>query len=213
METSSDSAKIVTAALRLAQDRKWTDIKLSEIAAEAGVGLAALQAAVGSRMGILKLFMRDIDQRMLASLEQNPVTGDAHDRLFEVLMRRLEVMAPYRRAIANMISDPGALFDSPPELAASLSKSLGWVLAAAGVDERGGRELVRRIGLAGIYRRVLAVWVEDDDPGLARTMAALDRSLRDGEAWLKRVEPGLSLISTIGTVAGRLFRGRRGAQT
>ncbi len=33
--------------------------------------------------------------------------------------------------------------------------------------------------LLRLYVRILAVWTKDDDPGLARTMAALDRGLRD----------------------------------
>jgi hypothetical protein len=36
-------------------------------------------------------------------------------------------------------------------------------------------------GLAALFGRVLRTWIDDDDPGLARTMAALDRSLARGQ--------------------------------
>jgi ubiquinone biosynthesis protein COQ9 len=201
--------RILDAALRLAASRRWSEIALRDIAGEAGLSLAALNEAVPSRAAILVLLNRRIDQRMLAALDREPVSGDAHDRLFEVLMRRLEVMAPYRAAVANIIADPATMLDDPPALASSLGRSLGWVLAAAELEDGGSREIVKRLGLAAVYRRVLGVWVEDDDPGLARTMAALDRALRDGETWLKRLAPALSLAGAFGSAASALVRGRR----
>jgi ubiquinone biosynthesis protein COQ9 len=202
-------ARILDAALRLAASRRWTEITLRDIAGEAGLTLAELNSAVPSRAAILALLNRRIDQRMLAALDKNPVSGDAHDRIFDVLMRRLEVMAPYREAVASIIADPATLLDDPPEIASSLGRSLGWVLAAAELEDSGSREMIKRLGLAAIYRRVLGVWVEDDDPGLARTMAALDRALRDGETWLKRLAPALSLAGAFGSAARALIRGRR----
>jgi ubiquinone biosynthesis protein COQ9 len=201
--------KILDAALSLAASRRWTEITLRDIASEAGLSLAALNEAVPSRAAILALLNRRIDQRMLAALDKDPVSGDPHDRIFEVLMRRLEVMAPYRAAVASIIADPATLLDDPPEIASSLGRSLGWVLAAAGLEDSGSREIIKRLGLAAVYRRVLGVWVEDDDPGLARTMAALDRALRDGETWLKRLAPALSLAGAFGSAARALVRGRR----
>jgi len=208
-DSTSTQDRILDAALRLAPDRRWTEITLRDIAAEAGLSLAELNEAVASRAAILSLFNRRIAQRMLAALDQDPVTGDAHDRIFEVLMRRLEVMAPYRAAVASIISDPSTLLDDPPETASSVGRSLGWVLAAAGLEDSGSREMIKRLGLAAIYRRVLGVWVEDDDPGLARTMATLDRALRDGETWLKRLAPALSLAGAVGSAARAMMRGRR----
>ena len=34
-----------------------------------------------------------------------------------------------------------------------------------------------------LFGRVLAVWVNDEEPGLDRTMAALDRGLASAERW------------------------------
>jgi ubiquinone biosynthesis protein COQ9 len=201
--------RILDAALRLAADRRWTGITLRDIAGEAGLGLTELNAAVASRAAILSLFNRRIDQRMLAALDKDPVTGDAHDRMFEVFMRRLEVMAPWRAAVASIIADPATLLDDPVETARSLGRSLAWVLAAAGLENGGSRETIQRLGLAAVYRRVLGVWVDDDDPGLARTMAALDRALRDGETWLRRAAPALAIAGALGSTARALIRGRR----
>jgi ubiquinone biosynthesis protein COQ9 len=209
VDNTSTQDRILDAALRFAADRRWSEITLRDIANEAGLSLAELNEAVPSRAAVLTLFNRRIDQRMLASLDKDPVAGDPHDRIFEVLMRRLEVMAPYRAAVASIIADPSTLLDDPPETASAIGRSLGWVLAAAGLEDSGSREVIKRLGLAAIYRRVLGVWVEDDDPGQARTMAALDRALRDGETWLRRLAPALSLAGAFGGAARALIRGRR----
>ena len=49
-------------------------------------------------------------------------------------------------------------------------------------------------GLASVYASVFRTWLDDDDPGLARTMAALDRRLRRGERTYARIEDGLDVL-------------------
>jgi hypothetical protein len=48
--------------------------------------------------------------------------------------------------------------------------------------------MLRAQVLALIWARVLRVWLHDDDPGLARTMAALDKGLREAERAAKRLD-------------------------
>jgi hypothetical protein len=57
------------------------------------------------------------------------------------------------------------------------------MLAAAGIAASGPRGMVRAQGLAVLFAQVLETWVNDDDPGMARTMAALDRALARGQSW------------------------------
>jgi hypothetical protein len=63
------------------------------------------------------------------------------------------------------------------------TRSQQWMLTAADIDAAGPRGMIRAQGLAMLYARVLQTWVDDDDPGLARTMAALDRALARGQRW------------------------------
>ena len=58
------------------------------------------------------------------------------------------------------------------------------ILQAAGIDHDGAALVLRQLGLAALYNQVFMIWLEDDDPGMARTMAALDRRLRQGERTL-----------------------------
>ena len=58
-----------------------------------------------------------------------------------------------------------------------------WMLTAADINAGGPGGALRAQGLALLYASALRTWVDDDDPGLARTMAALDRELARGGRW------------------------------
>jgi hypothetical protein len=75
------------------------------------------------------------------------------------------------------------------------------MLTAAGISSTGGRGLIRAQALAFVWARVMRVWLDDDDPGLARTMAALDKRLREAERAAMQID-------WFGRVIRRARRGR-----
>ncbi len=187
LDSTKPRDRIVAAALRLAESRGWRELSLGEIAREAGIPLIELRREFQSKGQILAAFSRAADQ---AVLEKFPAPGaDApRDRLFDVLLTRFEAMQPYKGAIRRIRGDPGRSFGEALAQLRPALKSQYWMLAAAGIDGEGGRGLLRVQGLLGVYARVFQVWLDDDDPGLARTMAALDRRLRRGESVLRGIE-------------------------
>ena len=57
------------------------------------------------------------------------------------------------------------------------------MLTAADIDAAGPRGMIRAQGLAMLFASVLRTWVDDEDEGVARTLAALDRALARGQRW------------------------------
>jgi AcrR family transcriptional regulator len=173
--------KIITALLALLAEKPIEQISRGEIANEAGVTLAQLRGAFASPLAILAAYLKDIDRAVLGAdmgdMEEEP----ARERLFDVLMRRLEALAPHRQAVRSLTRSARR---NPP-LALALNRlavrSQKWMLAAAGINASGPRGALRAQGLALLFSSVLGTWVRDDDPGLARTMAALDRALARGQ--------------------------------
>jgi ubiquinone biosynthesis protein COQ9 len=210
MTTAGDRENaIIEAALRLAARRSWRDVRLGDIAAEADLDLADLAQVASSKADIVRRFSRRTDRALLDSLKAQPVDGDAHDRLFEVVMRRLEILAPHRAALASILDAPAGHPTGWAMLAGSAATTQRWMLTAAGLEEDGPGGLVKQGGLACVYFRTLRVWLSDDDPGLARTMAALDRDLRDGARYLRWAEVPITLSIAISGIARSLWRGRR----
>ena len=70
----------------------------------------------------------------------------------------------------------------------ALSRVAAFVLDRAGLETGGFRGAARVMGLGAILMRTLPQWL-DDEPGLAKTMAALDLGLRRAESWARRFEP------------------------
>src|ERR1700724_2294015 len=67
-------------------------------------------------------------------------------------------------------------------------RSQQWMLTAAGISASGPRGMIRAQGLAALFGGVLRTWIVDEDPGLARTMAALDRALARGQRFAGLLE-------------------------
>jgi hypothetical protein len=81
-----------------------------------------------------------------------------------------------------------------------------WMLEAAGIATDGATGGLRVTGLATVYASVFRTWLQDDDPGQARTMAALDRRLRRGERTLRNVEDVGAVLHRLVTDAPGLMR-------
>ncbi len=211
IDTATNRGKIVAAAMRLAPIKGWQALSLADIAAEAGVSLNDLRAEFQTKAQILAAFTRMIDEEVLAKQHAAGEASTPRDRLFDVIMSRFDALAPYKEAIRTIADD---LRFSPGAALAQLGPVLYsqyWMLAAAGIPAEGMRGLVRVKAMTALYGRVFAIWLEDDDPGMARTMAALDRRFRQAEAVKRRIdglcEAGDRILSAL---TGRSPRGQAG---
>lgn len=178
--------KILGAFLTLLAEKRFERIELTEVAKLANVSLADLRGEFGSTFDMVSAFMRETDKKVLAGGEQLPLDPEladqsARDRLFEVLMRRFEILAPYREAVRSLYRSAR----TNPQLALGLNKlavrSQQWMLSAADIGSSGMIGGMRAQALAGFFARAMQTWLDDEDPGLARTMAALDRQLASAE--------------------------------
>ncbi len=178
---SGERDKIIAALLALLAEKPIERIGLAEIAQRAGVSLAQLRAAFGSTLAILAAYLKSIDRAVLGADTRDMAEEPARERLFDVLMRRLEALAPHRDAVHSLMRSARRHAGLALALNALAVRSQKWMLAAAGIDAAGPRGSLRAQGLALLFASVLRTWVRDDDPGLARTMAALDRALARGQ--------------------------------
>jgi AcrR family transcriptional regulator len=180
---SSDRDKAVDALMTLLAENPIEEIGLAEVAGRAGLKLSQLRAEFGSVLAIFAAHIKDIDRAVLAGGDADMVEESPRERLFDVLMRRLEALAPYREAVRSIMRsarrNPGLAL----ALNAMAVRSQHWMLEAAGISSTGARGAIRAQGAALMFARVLSVWVNDEEESLDRTMAALDRGLASAERW------------------------------
>lgn len=179
----SNRERIIEGFMALLAEKPVEEIGFGDIAGRAGVALTECRAEFGSVMAVLSAFMKETDRKVLAGGEGDMAEETPRERLFDILMRRLEALAPHRAAIRSLMRSARR----NPGLALALNalgvRSQAWMLTAADIDAAGPRGAIRAQGLALLYAKVMRVWLDDDDPGLARTLAALDRELARGQRW------------------------------
>jgi AcrR family transcriptional regulator len=196
---AGDRDKIIAAFLNLLAEKPIERIGFVEIAEAAGVSLSQLRSEFSSALAILAAHIKSVDRAVLSEDFRDVEEEPARERLFDVLMRRLEMLKPHREAVRSLIRSARR---NPP-LALALNglavRSQQWMLTAAGIPASGPGGMLRAQGLAALFGGVLRTWTHDDDPGLARTMAALDRALARGQRFV-------GLIDDLCRIPARLCR-------
>jgi len=201
LDLTTIKGRIVTAALRLAGECPWEQVTLVDIGEAAGVSLVDLRNAFSSKGDILAAFTRAVDDEVAVRAPKRAENQSSRDAIFEVIMSRLDILLPYKAALKSI----AVSWPADTALLGAVLSSQAWMLRAAGVRPDGLDGQLRVAGLAALYVSAFRTWLEDDDPGLARTMAVLDRRLRRGERTLKSIDSAASTLRSFVSV----FAGRR----
>ncbi|MBL8833306.1 MAG: TetR family transcriptional regulator [Rhodospirillales bacterium] len=168
------------AMLRLAAERRWAEMALSDIAAEAGLTMADMLRHAPSKTALLAAFGRRVDAAMLAKPAETQ--GSVKDRLFDLIMRRFDALAPHKPAVRNIVAGLGRDPLAALCLVPGAMKGIAGLAEAAGVNTRLPFGPLKIKALAAVYLGTFRVWLADESADAAKTMASLDRSLGRLEA-------------------------------
>ena len=173
--------RIIDAAMSLAAQSRWREVTLSNIAVEAKISLVQLHEIFRSKSEIVAGLGDRVDRSVFAGTEADVASEPVHDQLLDILMRRLEELAPHKNGIASILRDTTC--DPGAAICASIGvlRRMAWCLEAVGVGSAGVAGRIRTKGLAAIYLSTLLVWLHDDSLDQGRTLAHLDKSLRRAE--------------------------------
>src|SRR5271166_7081185 len=155
--------KIVDALMELAGEQRFEDISIRDICRKAHVSLADFRDAFPSKGAVLAGFSRRIDRAVLSQDSEELADESPRERLFDILMRRLEAMAPYREGLRETT----AWLRRDPASALALNQvvvnSMRFMLEAAGIEVEGGAAgAIKLQGLALAWARIVGVWLNDE---------------------------------------------------
>jgi AcrR family transcriptional regulator len=184
IDQTTQKGRILNAALASAAQKDWAKVTLLDVAESASLRIGDMRGEFNSKDAILAALLRAVDDEVLKQAPRRAEGQGARDALFDSVMTRFDVLAPYKAALQSIYASGAADF----ALAGPYLSSQHWMLQAAGIGTEGPLGGLRVSGLALIYASVFRTWLDDDDPGLARTMAALDRRLRRGESAVRTFE-------------------------
>lgn len=186
--------RIIDAFMDMLAERPFEQIGFGDLAERTGLSLADLRGEFDSTLSILAAQIKEIDRKVLAGADADMAEESPRERLFDVLMRRLELLAPQKPAVRSLLRSA----TRNPGLALALNglgvRSQQWMLTTAGIGAAGPKGMLRAQGLALLFANVLRTWVDDEDEGLSRTLAALDRELARGQRMVGLLD-GLCAIS------------------
>ncbi len=212
MTASSNSirTRIIEALMRLAAERNWNEFSLSDVAKEADVSLAEFRDMFPSKGAILAGFSRQIDQIVLKGHKDDPAhelaDETAKDRLFDVLMRRLDAMRPYRAALKGILKWAKQTPSAALALNQVASNSHRFMLEAAGISTEGPVGALKIQGLVIGFTQVVEVWIDDDSEDQGATMAVLDKTLERGGKVIARAEDVQRLTAPLFNFLGGVMK-------
>ena len=119
LDLSTPKGRIIAAALRLAGERPWRDVTLTDIAKAADVNLNEVRRDFNSKAEVLAAFVRAVDDEVLARAPKRAADQSPRDAIFDVVMSRFDVMAPYKPALNSI----AATWTLDPALLRALSQS------------------------------------------------------------------------------------------
>jgi hypothetical protein len=172
------------AALKLAAEGPFREVTIFHLA-------AAMGREVGDLVGLspsdaLEAAEDYFDHATAVGLSGVDEASAPRDRLFDVAMRRFEAMEPHR---AGVLALERALAGDPvgqAQLFARAGKSARWIMTLAGHEVGGPAGAAKVQGLGLVLTQARAAWRLDDGGDFVKTMASLDKNLRQGEEWLQR---------------------------
>lgn len=196
-----DEALIGSAFAQVAE-RGWRALNLADAARDAGLALDETRRRFPDTTAVLVRLGTMADEAALNETTPD-VAGPAkgpRELLFDMLMRRFDVLQQHREGVVSLLhaipADPGLAL----MLAGTTARSMGWMLAGAGIAGSGLRGFVRVNLLSGAWLGIVRAWERDQSPDLSATMAALDRTLDR----LARIDPafGAAPVDGIGPGGG-----------
>ena len=174
MDDADFDRALITSALNLAAERGWPRFSIAQAARHAGLPLDRARQRFPGRAALLFRFGRMADAAALAGATEE---GSHRDRLFGILMRRLDVLQNHRAGVMALLRAAPADPCLSLLLAAANLRSMRWMLEGAGISAVGPIGTLRAKGLLAVWLWTLRAWQRDASDDLAATMSALDHAL------------------------------------
>lgn len=173
------ATRIVDAAVGMAEEVGWENVRLRVVAGRLGVPLAEVLTRFRDLDAVADAWFRRGWEAMLTVPSEEAATRPARERVALRLHAWFDALAPHRQVTGQMLRTK--LYPSHPHhwvpLIFSLSRTIQWLRDVAGLDAGGPRRQAEEICLSGLFLAALAVWLCDDTPEQRRTRAFLRRRL------------------------------------
>jgi AcrR family transcriptional regulator len=176
----SDDGPLLEALFRVIAEHGWRGVTPSRLADASGIDASEIVRRFPSRLGLLRAFGDHVSAQVAAGTVAGQ-GGTPRDRLFDVLMRGLDALAPFKEGLTRLMREMYGDAVLAGALGPVFQRSMERMLAAAEIESGGIKGKLRAAGLTLVWIRVVNAWSKDTTEDLGSTMAALDRALERAE--------------------------------
>jgi AcrR family transcriptional regulator len=183
--------RVVEAALAIATETGWEQVRLSTIADRAQLSLVEVGRCFRDVDAIANAWFGRARLAMLALPEEEFAGQPADERIARALGAWLDSLVPHRRIAAEILRHK--LYASHPHhwlpMIFDLSRLVHDLLDVARVAGSGRLRQAQEIGLTAITLVTLAEWLRDDSPAQERSKRHLRRRLARAGSLARRIRP------------------------
>jgi AcrR family transcriptional regulator len=174
--------RIVEAALKIAEERGWEQVRLHEIAERTGVSLAEIGRSFRDVDAVANAWFEEAREAMLSTPPEALEGLPADARIALVFGRWLDQLAPHRAVAGEIVRLKLHLphLHHWVPMIFDLSRLVHDLLDAARVEGAGRLRQAQEVGLTLIVLGTLRDWLRDESPGQERSKHRLARRLARG---------------------------------
>jgi len=181
--------RVIDAAIELAEDTGWDNVRLHDVAERLSVPLAEVAGQFRDLDAVANAWLGRARAAMLAPPPAGYAELPPRERLEVLMLRWFDALAPHREVTAQMLA--AKMWPFHPHhwvpMIFELSRSILWLRDAAVLDAGPPQRQVEEVGLSGLFLATLAVWARDETVGQERTRRFLERRLNTADRIMARV--------------------------
>lgn len=176
-KSSDCKTLLIDTTLTLAGEIEWSSITLKLIAEQTDMPLDEVSGTFESKWEILDAFRIRTDSLITAQMNNDWPKQPVRDRLFDVVMDRIETIAPWKAGITSISKHCTIHPLAGVRLFSPLRRSMDKMIEHVRANSQGPVRLAQSHGLTIIYLLVLRRWMSDETADLGPTMAELNERL------------------------------------
>lgn len=168
-----ERASLLKAAFALIQQKGWASFHVADLVEAANFSLASVHRHLSCKEDLMKLLHDQVRTAQALEPCHFPPDTSSYEKLFELFMRRFDLMADYREGLREVqrayVTSPFALIAGLDLLTPGVLEVLETASLSFSAVDRGALTLA--------YGLLIQTWVHDETPDLSKTMSHLDSLL------------------------------------
>lgn len=183
--------EIVNAALSLAEQTSWENVRLFDIAKRLNVNLEDIRSCFREKNELVDAFFDRADKAMLARAEQPEIMElNTSERLRTLLMAWFQVLQSHRNVVRQMLwaqLEVGHIHVQIPALL-RVSRTVQWWREAAQRGATYYHRAIEETGLTLIFLMTMAYWSQDNSKEAINTSRFLQKKLSQAHGFKEKAK-------------------------